>query len=86
MNVATHVLATVNAPYGASISAHQLAALITDHKSVVECNAAVFSFFSEVSLPLQKAFIQAMGVDEADASQVAAEFAELSGYELPLAA
>jgi hypothetical protein len=86
MDVATNVLVTVNAPHGASVSAHQLAMLIADPKSVTECNAAVFSFFSEIDVSLQKAFINAMGVNEADSSQVAAALAELSGYELPLAA
>jgi len=85
-NVATRVLATVNAPYGAHFSAHQLAAMIVDPKSASEFIAPVFSVFSEVWLPTQKQFISGMGVDAAKASQVADELSKLSGYALPLAA
>jgi hypothetical protein len=85
-NVAAQVMATVSAPYGASVSAHQLAAMIVDPGSVSECNAAVFAFFSEVSVPVQKEFIKGMGVDEAKAAKVAADLSHLSGYVLPLAA
>lgn len=85
-NMATHVLTTVNAPYGANFSAHQLAEMIADPKSASDFVAPVFSFFSEVSLPAQKQFIETMGVDEAQASAVAGEFSKLSGYSLPLAA
>jgi len=85
-NVAAQVLATVNAPYGANLSAHQLAAMIADPKSASEFVAPVFSFFSEVSLSAQKQFIAEMGVDAAKASQVAVELSKLSGYPLPLAA
>ena len=84
-NVVTHVLATVNAPYRASLCAHQLAAMIEDPKSASDFVAPVFSFFSEVSLPAQKQFIAVMGVDAAKASQVADELSKLSGYALPLA-
>jgi len=86
MNVATQVLATVNAPYGADLSAHQLAAMIADPKSASNFEAPVFSFFSEVALPMQKQFIAGMGVDAVKATQVADEFSKLSGYALPLAA
>jgi hypothetical protein len=86
MNVATQVLATVNAPYGADLSAHQLAAMIADPKSASNFVAPVFSFFSEVALPMQKQFIAGMGVDATKATQVADEFSKLSGYALPLAA
>ena len=87
MNDATiQVLAKVNAPYGANLSAHQLAALIADMKSAQKHDASVFAFFSEVSPALQKQFIQIMGVDVAKAGKVAAKFSELAGYKLPLAA
>ena len=85
-NVATQVLATVNAPYGANVSAHQLAAMIADTESAKTFSAPVFAFFSEVSASVQKQFIDEMGVDTAKASKVAAELSELSGYALPLAA
>lgn len=85
-NVATMVLATVNAPYGADLSAHQLAAMIVDPKSATEFNAPVFSFFSEVPPAAQLEFIKGMGVNPADVESVATQMAELSGYKLPLAA
>lgn len=85
-DVATQVLAKVNAPYGTDISVHQLAAKITDPKSALECNALVFAFFSEVPPEMQKEFIKMMAVDQEQASKVAAKFAEVSGYSLSLAA
>lgn len=60
-NVATHVMTTVNAPYGADLSAHQLAAMIADPKSAVEFSALVFAFFSEVPAAVQKQFLDGMG-------------------------
>ncbi len=89
------VLATVNAPYGANLSAHQLAALIADPKSASDFslsstdpdfNAPVFSFFSEVSPALQLQFVEEMGVDADKVCAVADQFSHLSGYALPLAA
>ena len=85
-NVASLVLATVNAPYGANLSAHQLAALIADPQSANHFNAPVFSFFSEVSQALQQEFINEMGADAEKVSMVANLMAQLSGYALPLAA
>ena len=79
-SVATQVLATVNAPYGADLSAHQLAAMIADLKSAADCNAPVFAFFSEVSPEMQKQFITAMKVDASKVTNVANAFSALSGY------
>jgi hypothetical protein len=86
MNVATQVLTTVNAPYGADVSAHQLAAMIADPKSATDFAAPVFAFFSEVPALTQKQFIEAMGVNVAKAGRVADQLSKLSGYALPLAA
>ena len=86
IDVATQVLTTVNAPYGTDVSAHQLAAMIADPKSAGTFNACVFAFFSEIPPAVQKQFIVAMKVDEAEASKVASQMAEVSGYALPLAA
>lgn len=80
--VAKKVLTTVNAPYGANLSAHQLAHKIADPKSA----ASVFAFFSEVKPFLQKAFIHDMGVDETKVYGVASVFAAKSGFQLALAA
>lgn len=85
-NTVTQVLTTVNAPYGAAVSAHQLAAMIVDLKSAMDFNASVFAFFSEVPLNVQKQFMAAMDVNANQAGQVADKISELSGYALPLAA
>ncbi|MEO9132391.1 MAG: hypothetical protein ABI240_14440 [Sphingomonas sp.] len=86
MDIAIQVLTTVNAPYGANLSAQQLAAMIADPKSSSDYSAPVFAFFSEVSPALQKQFVEDMMVDKAQAAKVASQFSELSGYMLPLAA
>lgn len=85
-NVEAQVLTTVNAPYGAKLSAHQLAALVVDPQSAIEFNASVFAFFSEVPVSVQKSFLETMGLDQAQAVKVAGQFARMSGYDLPLAA
>lgn len=85
-NVATQVMTKVNAPYGTDLSAHQLAAMIGDPKSVIEASGPVFSFFSEVPAEVQKEFIDAMGVNQEQASKVASELSKASGYPLELAA
>ena len=82
-NVAVQVLATVNAPYGADLSARQLAAMIADPANVD--SASVFAFFSEVGVSVQKQFIAEMGVDMAKTNAVAIRISKLSGYALPLA-
>ncbi len=86
MNVATSVLATVNAPYGTNLSAHQLAAKIVDPTSLDFFDAPVFAFFSEVNEKLQHQFIDIMGVDHNQVHWMAAQFAIKAGYALPLAA
>lgn len=85
-DIANQVMATVNAPYRAHLSARQLAEMIVDAKSAADCDASVFAFFSEVGLALQKQFINEMRVDQARVRKVAARFEEISGYTLPLAA
>tara|TARA_R110000772_G_scaffold85923_2_gene180274 strand:+ start:2902 stop:3165 length:264 start_codon:yes stop_codon:yes gene_type:complete len=85
-NVASLVLATLNAPYGANLTTHQLAALIAEPQSAINFSAPVFSFFSEVSPALQQEFIDEMGADLEKVSVVANLMSKLSGYALPLAA
>lgn len=85
-DVATSVLATVNAPYGANLSACQLAAKIVDPASLSAFDAPVFAFFSEVNEGLQHQFIDIMGVDHDQAHWMANQFAAKAGYALPLAA
>lgn len=82
--VASFVLATVTAPYGANLSAHQLAALIAGPKSASGFNAPAFSFFSEVSPTLQLQLVAEMGVDADKVYAVADRFSHLSSYALPL--
>jgi hypothetical protein len=79
------VLTTVDAPYGTGVTAERLAALIVDPASVGAFDPNAFAFFSEVDECLQRAFMEKMGVDATAAEDVARSFAELAGYQLPLA-
>ncbi|WP_457813780.1 hypothetical protein U8C43_07455 (plasmid) [Sinorhizobium meliloti] len=82
--VAVKVLSTVNAPYGTTLSAEQLAAKISDPASAVSFDPSAFSFFSEVDKSLQISFLAEMHVDPTAAS-LARKFSVLAGYPLPLA-
>lgn len=84
-SVATKVLSTVNAPYGTKLTASDLAALISSTDSAMNGDASAFAFFSEVSEELQIAFVEEMGLDRQAVRDVAAWFADLVGYPLPLA-
>ena len=86
MDVATSVLATVNAPYGANLSAQQLAAKIVDPDSLDAVDASVFAFFSEVDERLQHQFIELMGIDLKHYHWMADQFAAKAGYNLSRAA
>ena len=83
--VTMKVLSTVNAPYGTSLSAEQLALKIADPHSADHYDPSAFSFFSEVDESLQHSFLDEMQVDVAAASTVARKFSALAGYDLPLA-
>ncbi len=83
--VASKVLGTVNAPYGANLSAHQLAACISSLDMMQEAFGQVFSFFTEVKLDLQEAFIQEMGIEDG-AKTVAAYLQTQCANPVPLAA
>ena len=84
-SVAAKVLSTVNAPYGVSLDAGELAARIADPASASNFHGASFSFFSEVSLSLQDAFIAEMHVDRGAAVEVARLFGQKAGYSMALA-
>lgn len=86
MSTACKILATVNAPYGADMSACALANAIADMGSLAKFDASVFSFFSEVAPARQRAFIREMGVDKDAVAAVASGFEKLAGYKLALAA
>lgn len=83
-SVAAAVLSTVNAPYGTSLSASDLAAIISDQASAERCDPSAFAFFSEVDPGLQRAFIVEMELDFGAALELACRFSELAGYSLPL--
>ncbi len=85
-DVTTHVLTTVNASYGAGLSARQLAAKIVDPSSVTTCDASVFAFFSEVSPSMQTAFVEKMGLDKLAVRDAARQFSSMADISLPLAA
>ncbi len=81
--VVAKVLATVNAPYGADLSAHQLAQCIEEIETAKKFIGPVFSFFSEVSLQNQNLFIKEMNINSAKAVAVVKHFSEKAGYALP---
>lgn len=83
-SVATAVLSTVNAPYGTSLSASDLAAIIRDPFCVDRFDPSAFAFFSEVDARLQRAFIIVMELDFGAALALARRFSDLAGYALPL--
>lgn len=85
-NTAGKILTTVNAPYKKHLTAEELAKAIVDPQSAVMFNANVGSFFSEVRLDLQIAFIEEWNLDRAAVQAVALKFQEGSGQDLPLAA
>ena len=62
--VASKVLGTVNAPYGANLSAHQLASCVSSLDAMKEAFGPVFSFFTEVKADLQLDFVKEMGVED----------------------
>jgi hypothetical protein len=83
-SVALLVLSTVNAPYGTSLAARELARLVADPASASRGDSSAFAFFSEVPEGLQRAFLDEMGLDHGQVGEVAARFEELAGYPLPL--
>ena len=83
-SVVGKVLTTVIAPYGADLSAHQLAAFLIDKKSADVAHGPSLAFFSEVSPKMQLDFITEMGLDCKIISMVATQFSKKVGYKLPL--
>ena len=84
--LASKVLSTVNAPYGASLSACQLAACISDLGEMKKAFGPTFAFYTEVNLEDQLAFIKEMGVSEKDTKTVAQHIAGKVPYPIALAA
>jgi hypothetical protein len=85
MSKSSVVLTTVNAPYGTSLTAEELAAILGELASADRCDPSAFAFFSEVDESLQRAFIAEMGVDLATSLELARRFSAMAGYDLPLA-
>ncbi|MDW9357491.1 hypothetical protein GOA97_18570 [Sinorhizobium meliloti] len=83
--VAVKVLSTVNAAYGTTLSAEQLASKISDPAGAVSFDRSAFSFFSEADESLQISFPDEMHVDPTAASDLGRKFSVLAGYPLPLA-
>lgn len=84
-HVASQILGTVNAPYGANLSACQLADVISDVEAVQSAVGPAFSFFSEVSLELQSSFVLEMGLPQEKVQGVAKHFQSLCPFPLALA-
>ena len=84
--IASQVLSTVNAPYGANLSACQLAACISDPDEMQKAIGPTFAFYTEVKPLHQLAFIAEMGVDIDAARAVAKYFAGKVPYPIYLAA
>jgi hypothetical protein len=84
--VVSRVLGTVNAPYGANVSARQLASSIADLEVMKKAMGPTFAFFTEVAPDLQTAFIVEMGVDPMRARIVAKRLAAKCPYPIALAA
>lgn len=85
MNITGKILLTVTAPYGAALSAQDLARAITDTASVRSGFMPAFAFFSEVRPELQRAFLAEMGLEPLKVREVARGFQRLAGYPLALA-
>lgn len=71
VHVASKILRTVNPPYGANLSACQLAAAISDMEAAQSALEPAFSFFSEVSPDLPLSFMSEMGLPHDKVRQVA---------------
>ena len=83
--VASKILGTVNAPYGANLSACELAAAISDIEAAQSAMGPAFSFFSEVSPELQVSFVSEMGLPHEKVRQGAKHFQTLCPFPLALA-
>lgn len=83
--IASLVLGTVNAPYCANLSAHQLAKSISDIDAAKSAIGPVFSFFSEVPLDLQKSFVSEMEISPQKVHEVAKNLQSSCPFPLALA-
>lgn len=84
--LASKILGTVNAPYGANVSACELAAGISDITAAQATMGPVFSFFSEIDPKLQQSFIDEMHLPLAKVQKVAKFIQASCPFPLALAA
>jgi hypothetical protein len=82
---ASKILGIVNAPYGANISAYELADSISDVSLAQGYMGQVFSFFSEVAPELQKSFVAEMGLSASKVRSVAQYLQSSCPFPLALA-
>nr|WP_321457131.1 hypothetical protein [uncultured Cohaesibacter sp.] len=80
------IATTIDAPYGVGVTAPQLAEAITCMDAAKGLFVSVASFFAEVDVSLQQAFIAEMQLDLDAVKAVALQFAEMAGYSSPLIA
>lgn len=83
--ITSKVLSTVNAPYGARISASTLASSISDLNEMPKASGQVFSFFTEIDPALQVLFVKEMSLSLAKVSKVAKFIASKVPYTIALA-
>ena len=84
--LASKILSTVNAPYGTSLSACQLAACISDLGEMQKAFGPTFAFYTEVKPEDQLAFIKEMDVCKKGTKTVAQHIADKVPYPIALAA
>ena len=82
--IASQILGTVNAPYGANLSACQLADVISDVEAAESAMGPAFSFFSEVAPDLQASFVSEMGLPKDKVQKVAKHLQSLCPFPLTL--
>lgn len=87
MSAAHHVINKVNGPYGADLTPEQIAQVISDASAIKAPKpiGVAFSFFTELPVELQTAFIAEMGVRIDDVRRVARSIAERCANPVPLA-
>lgn len=84
--VTSKILATVNAPYGAGVSAWELAQCISSVDAMKKAYGPTFSFFTEVEAKSQHAFIEEMHLDASAVKAVAQHLAAKVPFPVALAA
>ena len=84
--VASKILATINAPYSAGVSAWELAQCISSLDAMNKAYGPTFSFFTEVEAEAQHAFVEEMHLDANAVRAVALHLATKVPFPIALAA